>query len=84
MDQAESHASDLYLNVKGGEDDNDRGMWNKHEEVVRKWESDHDKAKLRKGSEMYMYFVVAWLVRYSPRNQGSSTQYKIVHSWTLI
>lgn len=40
MDQTQSQASDLYLNVKGGEDDNDRGMWNKHEEVNETWESD--------------------------------------------
>ena len=35
MDETQSHASDLYLNVKGGENDNERGMWNKHEEVAR-------------------------------------------------
>ena len=54
MDQTQSHASDLYLNVKGGENDNGRGMWNKdkHEEV--------DKVKLRKGCKMYV--VDAWLV----------------------
>lgn len=34
MDQTQSQASDLYLNVKGG------GMWNKHEEVNETWESD--------------------------------------------
>jgi hypothetical protein len=35
MDQTQSYASNLYLNVKGGENKNDRGRWNKDEEVLR-------------------------------------------------
>ncbi len=34
MEQIQSYASHLYLNMKGEEIDNDRGMWNKHEEVA--------------------------------------------------
>jgi hypothetical protein len=44
MDQTQSDASDLYLNVKGGENDNGRGSG-------EKWES--EMAKLRKGCKMY-------------------------------
>jgi len=66
MDQTQSRAPDLYLNVKGEEDENDRGMWNKHEEVTRNGS---------RGScvrDVRCIFFVAWLVQYSARNQGGS------------
>lgn len=57
MDQTQSHASDLYLNVKGGENDNGQIMWNKHEEVAR-----NGRVRWRSCVRDVRFIVVAWLV----------------------